>query len=290
MSAIASLPEHHQPLGRLSKEPRLAKRVAIITGASQGFGQAIAIRFVEEGCKVVLVSRRGCDATMKILSTIEGVANVDDIALDVKCDIGKEDMIKILYAKVEEKFGPALHVLVNNAAMFVFHSVETASAKDWANSCNVNIIGSAMMTKHALPLLKKGAEDVPGGATVVFQGSISSFLAQPNCVTYSATKAAILQLAKNCAYDLAKYNIRVNTVCAGTVETPISKVERASHGWTFEEWEKLKVKDVMLRRVGNTREVANATLFYASSESSYCTGGFLMVDGGQTSCTVMTDD
>ena len=152
-----------------------------------------------------------------------------------------------------------------------------------------NLIPSSSTYSHALPFLKNGAKDVPGGATVVFQGSISSFLAQPNCVTYSATKAAILQMAKNCAYDLAKYNIRVNTVCAGTVETPISQVERESHGWTFEEWEKLKVKDVILRRVGNTREVANATLFYASSESSYCTGGFLMVDGGQTSCTVMAD-
>ena len=107
--------------------------------------------------------------------------------------------------------------------------------------------------------------------------------------TPTPSGTAILQMAKNCAYDLAKYNIRVNTVCAGTVETPISQVERESHGWTFEEWEKLKVKDVILRRVGNTREVANATLFYASSESSYCTGGFLMVDGGQTSCTVMAD-
>ena len=84
-----------------------------------------------------------------------------------------------------------------------------------------------------------------------------------------------------------KYNIRVNSVCAGTIETPISAEERKAHGWTYEEWEALKVKDVMLGRVGNTREIANATLFFACAESSYCTATHLMVDGGQTPCTVM---
>jgi NAD(P)-dependent dehydrogenase (short-subunit alcohol dehydrogenase family) len=95
-----------------------------------------------------------------------------------------------------------------------------------------------------------------------------------------------VQLARNCAYDLAKYNIRSNSICAGTIETPISATERAEHGWTFEEWEKLKTKDVMMGRVGHVREIANATLFFACEESSYCTGTHLLVDGGQASNTV----
>eukprot|EP00026_Physarum_polycephalum_P014179 Phypoly_transcript_14664.p1 GENE.Phypoly_transcript_14664~~Phypoly_transcript_14664.p1 ORF type:complete len:132 (+),score=16.88 Phypoly_transcript_14664:534-929(+) len=126
-----------------------------------------------------------------------------------------------------------------------------------------------------------------GGGSIVFQGSISSFLAQPNCATYATMKGAIVQLARNCAYDLAKYKIRVNSICAGTIETPISAEERKEHGWTYEQWEQLKTKDVMMKRVGNVREVANATLFFACDESSYCTGTHLMVDGGQTPCTVM---
>ena len=85
----------------------------------------------------------------------------------------------------------------------------------------------------------------------------------------------------------SKYNIRVNSVCAGTIETPISADERKAHGWTYAEWEALKIKDVMLGRVGNTREIADATLFFACHESSYCTATHLMVDGGQTPCTVM---
>lgn len=85
----------------------------------------------------------------------------------------------------------------------------------------------------------------------------------------------------------SKYDIRVNSVCAGTIETPISADERKAHGWTYDEWEALKIKDVMLGRVGNTREIANATLFFSSNESSYCTATHLMVDGGQTPCTIM---
>ena len=87
--------------------------------------------------------------------------------------------------------------------------------------------------------------------------------------------------------DFAKYKIRSNSVCAGTIETPISAEERAAHGWTYAEWEALKTKDVMLGRVGHTREIANATLFFACDESTYCTAAHLMVDGGQTPCTVM---
>jgi NAD(P)-dependent dehydrogenase (short-subunit alcohol dehydrogenase family) len=100
-------------------------------------------------------------------------------------------------------------------------------------------------------------------------------------------KAAIVQMARNAAHDFAKYKIRSNSVCAGTVETPISAEERKAHGWSFEEWESLKTTDVILGRVGRVREVANATLFFASDESSYCTATHLMVDGGQTPCTVM---
>ena len=261
---------------------RLRGKVAVISGASRGFGQAIAVRFVEEGAKVVLLSRSACDETMKLIEAIVGVPPIAQVALWVPSDISSEaDCAKVTAAseaafgdKIDVRWGAlsafclnyycwcscccaaatsagalktqpfmainmapsALQVLINNAALFVFESVETASADDWDRSAAVNIKGHALLTKACLPYMKRA-----GGGSVVFQGSISSFIAQPDCATYSAMKGAIVQLARNCAYDLAKYKIRVNTVCAGTIETPISAVERASHGWTYAEWEKLKV-------------------------------------------------
>jgi NAD(P)-dependent dehydrogenase (short-subunit alcohol dehydrogenase family) len=121
------------------------------------------------------------------------------------CDIGDEEDIKRALAAAAAVFGPHMHVLVNNAACFIFHSVEHASAKDWDDSAAVNIKGHALLTKHMLPYMKAA-----GGGSIVWQGSISSFLAQPDCATYSTMKGAIVQLARNCAYDFAKYNIRSN--------------------------------------------------------------------------------
>jgi len=269
-------------LGRLSAEPRLKDKVCIITGGSRGFGRAIAVRFVEEGAKVVILARGSCEATLGEIANIRGV-NVNEVALAVRCDISDEKAVLDMVTKASSRFGHHVHVLVNNAARFIFKSVETATPEDWDNTAAVNIRGSAIVTKHVLPLMKAA-----GGGSIVFQGSISSFSAQPNCATYSVTKAAVLQMAKNFAYDLAKYNIRVNTVCAGAIETPISAVERKEQGWTYEEWEKRKVGDVMMQRIGHVREVANATLFFACDESSYCTGTDLSVDGGQRHCTVAT--
>lgn len=270
--------------GHMSKEPRLLNKVCIISGASRGFGQAIAVRFVEEGAKVVMLSRSSCDETVKLISSIEGITPeyVAANTLWVASDIGSEEDCNKAASQTAAKFGPHIHVLVNNAALFVFHSVEHASAEDWDRSAAVNIKGHALLTKACLPYMKAA-----GGGSIVFQGSISAFLAQPNCATYSTMKGAIVQLARNCAYDFAKYNIRVNSICAGTIETPISVEERKAHGWTYEHWESLKTKDVMLGRVGHVREIANSTLFFACDESSYCTATHLMVDGGQTPCTIM---
>lgn len=272
--------------GHMSKEPRLAGKVAVISGASRGFGQAIAVRFVEEGARVVCLSRSSCDDTFALIGSIVGLSvPVSEVALWVAADIASEaDCAKVTDA-VGAKWGDKIHVLVNNAALFVFHSVEHATAEDWDRSAAVNIKGHALLTKAVLPYMKRA-----GGGSIVWQGSISAFLAQPNCATYSTMKGAIVQMARNCAYDFAKYGIRSNCVCAGTIETPISAVERAEHGWTFDEWQKLKVKDVMMGRVGTTREIANATLFFASEESSYCTGTHLMCDGGQTVNTVGPED
>ena len=269
----------------MSREPRLAGKVAVISGASRGFGQAIAVRFVEEGAKVVCLSRSGCDETLSQIAQIDGLdKDVSAVAISVKCDISNESNIQRMYQSMADVFGDKLHILVNNAALFIFESVENATSEMWDRSSAVNIKGHALMTKHAIPFMKNA-----GGGSIVFQGSISSFLGQPNCATYATAKGAITQLARSCAYDLAKYSIRCNSICAGTIETPISAKERESHSWSYEEWERLKTQDVMLRRVGTTREIANATLFFASDESSYCTGTHLMVDGGQTATTVMAE-
>jgi NAD(P)-dependent dehydrogenase (short-subunit alcohol dehydrogenase family) len=182
----------------LSKEPRLLNKVCIISGASRGFGQAIAVRFLEEGANVVMLSRSSCAETVALMNKIEGVTPeyVDSHSLWVSSDIESEEDCNKAASASATRFGGKIDVLVNNAALFVFHSVEHATATDWDRSAAVNIKGHALLTKACLPYMKAA-----GGGSIVFQGSISAFLAQPDCATYSTMKGAILQLARNCAYD-----------------------------------------------------------------------------------------
>eukprot|EP01060_Flectonema_neradi_P000223 TRINITY_DN10159_c0_g1_i1.p1 TRINITY_DN10159_c0_g1~~TRINITY_DN10159_c0_g1_i1.p1 ORF type:complete len:291 (+),score=53.19 TRINITY_DN10159_c0_g1_i1:91-963(+) len=266
---------------KMSREPKLKNKVCVISGASRGFGQAIAVRFVEEGGKVAMMSPDCHKETLNLISSIEGFSgDINDYALAYSGDISKEANCISFMQAVKDNFGPC-DVLVNNACKFVFSNIENSTEEQWDETCRVNVKGHAMLTKHAIPHLKDN-----GGGSVVFIGSISSYKAQPDCTTYSTIKGAITQMARSAAYDLAKYNIRVNSLCSGTIETPISRVERSAMGWTFEEWERKKTRDVMLKRVGNVREVANAAVFLASNESSYCTGTDLFVDGGVMACTV----
>lgn len=219
-------------VGPYSPAPRLKGKVAIVSGASRGFGQAIAIRFVEEGARVCLLSRSSPAETIALIASIPGLpVPVEDVALWCAADISSEEEAGRAVKSTVEKWGDAIHILVNNAAFFVFHSVETASAEDWDRSAAVNIKGHALLTKATLPYMKKAK-----GASIVWQGSISSFLAQPDCATYATMKGAIVQLARNCAYDFAKYGIRSNSVCAGTIETPISVEERKVRGPRMDEY------------------------------------------------------
>ena len=205
MSAAPAPAQEGRPYlqyGTLSKEPRLPGKVCIISGASRGFGQGIAVRFLEEGARVVLLARSSMAETLGLMNKVAGVTPeyVEANTLCLSADIESEaDCAKAVAATVA-RFGPVIHVLVNNAALFVFHSVETATAEDWDRSAAVNIKGHALLTKAVLPHMK-GIPD--SGGSIIFQGSISSFLAQPNCATYATMKGALVQLARNCAYDFA---------------------------------------------------------------------------------------
>src|SRR5690606_17612449 len=165
-------------------------------------------------------------------------------------------------------------VLVNNAAVFVLKGVE-ASPEDWQRSLSVNVVGTALCTRYAAEEMKKR-----GGGAIVNLSSISGFVAQPHFLTYSATKAAILQMTRNTALDLAPFNIRVNAVCPGTILTQASYKHMERVGQSFEEWNAEQSASQLLGRVGQPREVAYPVVFLASDEASFITGTHLMVDGG----------
>jgi dihydroanticapsin dehydrogenase len=254
---------------------RVKDKVAIITGGAAGIGQASAALFAEEGARVVVAD----------VDQAQGEQTAADIkagggqAIFVECDVSKEEDTRRLCDETLRAFG-RIDILVNNAAVFVLKGLD-ATVEDWNRSLGVNVIGTSQVSRYASEAMKRN-EGGKGKGAIVNLGSISGFIAQPQFVAYSATKAAIIQMTRNMAMDLAPHNIRVNCVCPGTIITQATERHRTKLGITLEQFVAETGPLHLLNRVGHPREVAYGILFLASDEASFVTGAHLMVDGGYT--------
>mmetsp|Transcript_4536 Transcript_4536/g.14643 ORF Transcript_4536/g.14643 Transcript_4536/m.14643 type:complete len:260 (+) Transcript_4536:22-801(+) len=254
-----------------SRPGRLSGKVAFVTGGATGIGAAIVKRFVQEGARVALLDLLEADAVVH-----EADPDGAGLVVAFKGSTADEDTVRESIAAAVAKLG-RLDVLVNNAAAFVFGDVESVTSEDWDKVLSVNVKGYAFAMKHATPHLRRA-----GGGAVVNMGSISSFIAQPAFVPYNATKGAVVQMTRCAALDLSKYGIRVNAVCPGPIETRATMRHAASQGKTKDEIVEEMKGQLMIRRMGQPEEVANAVLFLASDEASFITATPLMVDGGYT--------
>ncbi len=252
---------------------RLQDRVAVVTGGGAGIGRATCERFAEEGAAVV-VAERNADTAREVA---DGIRARGGRALAVVTDVADERSIETMAAQAAREFG-RIDVLVNNAAVFVLRGIE-ATIEEWNEILGVNVIGPALCAKHVVPHMRKA-----GGGAIVNLASISSVIAQPGMVTYNATKAAVANMTRCMAMDLADDGIRVNAVGPGAVWTQI--VERLTREAGMDRAAADAHPDWggahLLKRIAEPREIAQAILFLASEEASFVTGALLMADGGYT--------
>lgn len=250
---------------------RLKGKIAAITGAATGLGEATALLFAEEGAHVVVADFDDAGGERAVSEIRKKGAE----ALFVHADISKESDARGIAEEAVRVFG-GIDVLVNNAAVFVLKGFD-ATVAEWQRSLGINVIGTALVTKYVAEVMKKN-----GRGAIVNLSSISAWIAQSNMFAYSSTKAAILQMTRNMAMDLAPYGIRVNAVCPGTIMTAAVRRYMQERGMTLDQLNAEEGAKTLLKRVGQQREVANAILFLASDDASYITGTHLMVDGGYT--------
>lgn len=248
------------------------KHSVIVTGGANGIGLAATNLFAKQGYNVIIAD----------INYYAGKLAEDELtAIGYKVkyihtDTSEEDSI-IEMVKVASNCCPPISTLINGAANFIMKGID-ASPDDWNKICKTNIAGYALCAKHCLPAMKE-----LGYGVIVNIGSISAYIAQPNFVTYSATKGAILSMTKCMALDLAKFNIRVNSISPGVVWTKsnedfhlkclnMSRDEADKHA-------KIGGANI-LHRTANTEEIAEAIFFLASNKSSFITATDLLVDGG----------
>ena len=249
---------------------RLDGKVAIVTGGAAGIGRAICELFASEGAKVVVadIDTDGGQETVNLVTDTGGAATF------VATDVSNESQVESLVEASVAAYGD-VNVLVNDAAAFVFGTVEQVTDADWQRVLGVNVLGPAYTVRHVLPHMRRA-----GGGSIVNIASVSSFRAQPAFVPYNASKGALLQLTRCLALDLAPDNIRVNCVCPGAILTQATELHRQFTGEGREQFLADAANSNFMKRHGQPMEIAYGALFLASDESSFMTGQPLVLDGG----------
>lgn len=249
----------------------LKGKAAIVTGASSGIGEACARRLAAEGVKTVLAARRK-DKMEKIVSEIESAGGE---AMCVMVDVANEADIERMVAAAVDAYG-RLDILINNAGFMKFFAIEDMNREVWDRIIAVNLTGTAMGIKYAVPHIKR-----QGGGSIVNMSSIHDIATAPNMGAYPATKSGQSALTRQMALELGPSGIRVNAIQPGYIPTELSLADWTRQGGGDPQVFIDKIsQSIALKRVGQPKEIASVAAFLASEESSYINGSTILVDGG----------
>ncbi len=255
---------------------RLTGKVAVVTGDAAGIGEADCRLMAREGAKVVITTCRKVDEGRKVA---EDIKREGGEATFIKLDVRKEEDWKTALDETIKKYGK-LNILVNNAAISEFRTIEETSLTDWNRTIEVNATGVFLGTKYAIEVMKKNGEP----CSIINIASAEVWINEPEFFAYNAAKGAVKCLSSTAALHCARkgYNIRVNTVYPGYIRTPMTIKEAEDAGMTEEDYFAQAIQNTPLGHVGEPNDIAYLVLYLASDESKFATGADFNVDGGIT--------
>ena len=250
---------------------RFAGKVAVVTGAATGIGRAVALAFAEEGASVAMadVNAAGLAAAGEAIDASGGQS------LSIIADVSDSEAAQRMARETVEAFG-AIHYLVASAGIQTYGTVVDTDEATWDRTLAVNLKGVYLAAKCCLPEMAKA-----GGGAVVNVASVQGLMSQPNVAAYAASKGAVIAMTRTMALDHAKDNIRANSLCPGSIDTPMLRGSAKlfspdDPSAALNEWGGLHA----LGRIGTPDEMAQVALFLASDAASFMTGAAVVADGG----------
>lgn len=248
---------------------RLNGKVALVTGAARGIGRGIALRFAREGAQVGVL-----DLHQEVCQQVaDEIAAAGGEAIALGTDIRNEGQVSRAVSQLSERFGP-VNVLVNNAAVMPSGALHETAVDDFDRCLAVNLRGTYLMSRAVIPGML-----AEGRGSIIHMASVTGMLGLPGIAVYSATKGALIALARAMSTDYARQGIRVNTVSPGTIDSPMLHDFLAAQ--SNPEPLRQQFDDMHpIGRVGTIDEVASVFVFLASDEASFITGANYTVDGG----------
>ena len=245
---------------------RVESKIAIVTGAATGIGQAMCEILAENGAWVLVTDTDG-DGAEKVAA---GIRASGGKAESFRVDIGNAAEITAAVKTVSAKFGH-IDILCNNAAYIgQWHDVLNATEEEWEGCLHATLLGTQRFTRAVLPWM------IPQkSGSIIITSSIQGMVACPNSVSYTTVKAGLIGFARSVACDYGRHNIRVNVISPGPIKVGYSPAPgQPAHTY--------QINNTFLGRTGLPRDVGYAALFLASDESNFVTGAVLPVDGGWT--------
>jgi NAD(P)-dependent dehydrogenase (short-subunit alcohol dehydrogenase family) len=249
--------------GTISRSRSLHERIAIVTGSGQGIGRGVALCLARAGAHVVIA-----DQVMERIAPV--VAEMERLgvkSLGIPTDVSRSDDVQRLVQQTVERFGK-IDILVNNAGRVVVKPMVEQSEADWDHVVDVNLKGVFLCCRYVVPEMiarKSGA--------IVNIASIAAFHTTVLHVPYAASKAGVVALTRDLAYEVARYGIRVNAIAPGPITTPMSQMVSAEQRQAIS-------RTVPLGRMGQPEDIGEAAAFLASDAASFITGATLPVSGG----------
>ncbi|WP_192823320.1 glucose 1-dehydrogenase [Rufibacter sp. LB8] len=263
---------------------RLQDQVAIVTGASSGIGQAIAIQMALEGAKVVInyfSDKEGAQASLAQIKKNGGQG------LIFEADVSKEKEVEQMFKAAKKEFG-ALDILVNNAGIQDDAALVDMTLAQWEKVINTNLTGPFLCARAAAQAFlakKKEEEEGPAIGKIIFISSVHDIIPWAGHVNYASSKGGVAMMMKTMAQELAPKGIRVNSLSPGAIKTDINKAD-----WSSKKGKEKMLSQIPYGRIGVPQDIAKVAVWLASDEADYVAGATIYVDGGMTLFPSFGDD